>query len=92
LIARTAGSLFCLRIQNSYSKNKVTIKLVILVITLVTIPRQNEWPSLDSKKLASLLNEIKYPSPTQQAINLISWLGKNIPAPGVMYGITPRTH
>ena len=57
-----------------------------------TIQRQEKWPSLDSKKLARLENENNYPSPTQQAINLISWIGKNIAVPEEMLEIAPKTH
>jgi hypothetical protein len=52
-------------------KNQSNKKTGHIIYYIRTIQRQNEWPSLDSKKLASLLNESKYPSPTQQAINLI---------------------
>ena len=44
------------------------------------------------KKLARLKNENNYPSPTQQAINLISWIGKNIAVPEEMLEIAPKTH
>ncbi len=52
----------------------------------------NFWPTLDYETLIRIIKEDNYPNPVQQAANLISWLGKNIAAPGEVHYIHPKTH
>jgi hypothetical protein len=54
--------------------------------------KRNNWPLLDSETFKKLLKEESYPSPTQQAKNLILWIGGNITAPGERISIEPNTH
>jgi hypothetical protein len=52
----------------------------------------NNWPLLNSETLKKILEEESYPSPTQQAKNIILWIGENIAAPGEKIEFTAKTH
>lgn len=66
-------------------------KSAVLSHAIRRMQKQNSWPEINSKILATII-ENDLPSPAAQADNLILWLGDNIEAPGIKISVDPDLH